>query len=326
MNNIILATDDNYAIPCMVTIASILTNNDPKKYSIHIMTKGLNEQNTQLLASLRKTFNNASINIVNVDTRQLQGAITSRRFPVSATFRLMIPSIFNFDRALYLDCDTIVNRNIDDLWNIDLQNKACGMVEDQACEDITLHNRIEIFTPYYNSGVLLMNLNVWRNENICDKLIQFMNNNPDKCLYPDQDAINSVLQNSIVSMPYKYNFQERWYEPKQYWLMHRNKWAAIDEAKKAPSILHYTGPQKPWMAGCSHPLADLYFKYRKTFIPNSDNIEEEKIKTQQKHARNRADEERRRRHKHIRRANLFTILFAIETLLVLTYIILHALL
>ncbi len=326
MNNIILATDDNYAIPCMVTIASILTNNDPKKYSIHIMTKGLNEQNTQLLASLRKTFNNASINIVTIDTKLLQGAITSRRFPIANFFRLMIPNVFTFSKALYLDCDIIVNRNIDNIWNIELGNNACGMVEDQACEDITLHNRIGIYTPYYNAGVLLMNLEVWRKENISEKLIAFMSDYPEKCLYPDQDAINNVLCKRITPIPYTYNFQERWYEPQHEWLMHRNKWAAIDEAKKAPCILHYTGPQKPWMAGCSHPLADLYFKYRKTFIPNSDNIEEEKIKTQQKHARNRADEERRRRHKHIRRANLFTILFAIETLLVLTYIILHALL
>lgn len=321
MNNIILATDDNYAVPCMVTIASILSNNSPQKYAIHVITEGLNETNSALFKKLQDSFSGSSIKLKKVDTDAIKGAITSTRFPIANFFRLMIPDLFDFDKALYLDCDIIVNRNIDNIWDINIEGKACGMVEDQACEDITLHNRIEKYTPYYNAGVLLMNLKVWREKKIASKLIQFMADNPEKCLYPDQDAINHVLCDSIVPMPYTLNFQERWYEPQQYWLMHKSKWNDIEEAKKKPQILHYTGPQKPWMEGCSHPLADLFFKYKKIVTGIENNIEDDKIKTRQESERKREERERKRRHKHIRRANLFMILFAVETLAVLGYII-----
>lgn len=321
MKNIILATDDRYAVPCMVTISSLLCNNDPKDCTIHIMTEGFSDNNLELLEQLRSRFPKASINLKIINREQLKGVILTDRFPISNFFRLLVPSLFDFAKALYIDCDTIITNSIDELWNIDLNNYACGIVEDQACEDITLHNRIYQYTPYYNAGVLLMNLDFWRKHNISYEIIKFMRDYPERCLYPDQDAINSVLVGKLISMPYRFNVQERWYEPQQHWLMHRDKWQEIEEAKKNPVIIHYTGPQKPWMAGCSHPLAHLYFKYKKNVIDESLTEEEDRIRTQQKQALEKEKIERKRRHKHIRRANLFTILFVIETIIFLAYLL-----
>ena len=322
MKHIILAADDNYAIPCMVTIASILSNNVPENCNINVLTEGFNEENTKLFEKLRQEFVGASINIVVVDKALIKGAIVTERFPISNFFRLLVPMFFDFDKALYMDCDIIVNDDISELWNTDLGDMACGIIEDQACEDITLHNRIHTFTPYYNAGVLLMNLDVWRKENISQRLVEYMKDYPERCLYPDQDAINAILVGKLMPLPYRFNFQERWYEPQQHWLMHRDKWEAIEEAKKKPAILHYTGPQKPWMEGCSHPLAMLFFKYKKFVVENDTSEEDDRIKTQQAQARDKENRERRRRHKHIRRANLFTILFAVETIAFILYILL----
>lgn len=316
MKNIIFAADDNYAIPCIVAITSLLCNNNPTNCSIFVLTKGFNEYNTGLFEKLKKKFPETSISIICVDINKLKYAIVTERFTTAALFRLIVPDLFDFDRALYMDCDIIVNGSIDALWNTKLNGKACGMVEDQACEDITLHNRILTYTPYYNSGILLMDLNVWRKKNIKNKLIQFMRNYPERCLYPDQDAINACLADEIVSLPYIYNFQERWYEPQQYWLMHRNKWKAIENAKKSPVILHFTAPRKPWMDDCSHPLSELYTRYKQVLMDKSSTVVDTEVAQKDKEYI-----ERRRMHRHIRRANLFTILFAIETIAFIIYII-----
>lgn len=317
MKHIILAADDNYAIPCIVTITSLLSNNTPADFAIHILTQGFNNDNTELFKDLRSKFKDAEIEIVNVDIQTLKDAITSERFPISNFFRLLTPQLFDFDKALYLDADIIVNGDISKLWDIDMKDKACCMVEDQACEDITLHNRIRIFTPYYNAGVLLMNLKYWREKEISKTLSDYMKNYPERCLYPDQDAINANLAKDIIPLDYKFNVQERWYEPQDCWLMHRDKWEKIEEAKKHPIIIHYTGGWKPWTSACTHPLADLFNKYKSIIIKDSS-----KANTiLSNKSESLVEQERRKKHKHIRRANSLTIAIVIETIFFILYII-----
>lgn len=317
--NIIYASDDNYAIPCMVSILSILRNNNPEECSIYILSLGLNEKNTALLKKVQSLYPQSTISVVELSTEKIKGAIVSDRFPIAIFFRFLIPDLFDFDKALYLDCDTIVNGNIEELWQVNMDNMACGMVEDQVSDDITQHNRIRTYTSYYNSGVMMMNLDYWRKEKLCEQLMKYVIQHPERCLYPDQDAINATLADKIVPLDYKFNFQERWYEAQKYWLMHRDKWSQIEKAKKNPVILHYTGPKKPWMAGCTHPLAKLYFKYKADLIMDGKSIEDDQLRTQQKQARMADEIARKKRHKHIRRANLFTILFLIETIAIIAY-------
>ena len=318
MKHIILAADDNYAIPCFVTIASILSNNNPNDYAIHILTEGFNEPNMDTFQQLKTQFKGSTIETTRIDSSILKDAIVSERFPISAVFRFLVPQIFSFDKALYLDCDIIVTADISALWNIDMTNTACCMVEDQACEDITLHNRIQVFTPYYNSGVLLMNLDYWRENSIDKLLLEYMRDYPERCLYPDQDAINAKLAENIKPLDYCYNVQERWYEPKKFWLMHYNKWETIDKAKANPKILHYTGRNKPWTPACMHPLSDLFNEYKSLIIEEDSktNLEFEK-KQEMRHKA-----ERKKKHKYIRRANLAFILLGIETLAFILYLVL----
>lgn len=332
MKHIIFASDNNYAMPCMVAMASLLYNTDSKDCDIHILTEGFNEKNTAALNRLRQHFNEASISLDIVGNNfLLKDAIISSRFPIANFFRLLIPQIYDFEKALYLDCDIIVNKDISPLWNIDITNHACGMVIDQDCDDITLHNRIDSYDlPYYNAGVMLMNLELWRKENITDKVMTFMKNFPQCCLYPDQDAINKVVGDKILELPCQYNVQENWFKPSDRWGVHKNKWTKIEDALKSPTIIHYTGHDKPWSKVCPHPFKAFYKDYGQ-FLYSSDknNIAirpaAELVYDSNEYLRIFEEIERKKRHRHIRRANLFTILFSIETLLILGYFLLSLL-
>lgn len=319
MKHIILAADDNYAVPCFVTIASILSNNNPQDYTIHILTGGFNESNMDTFQQLKVQFEGSTIEVTKIDSSILKDAIVSERFPISNFFRLLVPELFSFDKALYLDCDIIVTADISALWDIDMTNTACCMVEDQACEDITLHNRIRVFTPYYNAGVLLMNLNYWRENGISNLLLEYMRDYPERCLYPDQDAINAKLEERIKPLDYCYNVQERWYEPREFWLMHYNKWDMIEKAKANPAIIHYTGGNKPWSLACTHPLADLFKKYKSLIIKEDSRTNLAFEKKQEKCHR----AEQKKKHKYVRRANLAFILLGIETIIFVLYLILY---
>jgi hypothetical protein len=76
------------------------------------------------------------------------------------------------------------------------------------------------------------------------------------------------------------------------------------------------------MPGCSHPLAKLYFKYKSFVIKEDVSVEDDIIRTRQKQAERAEEIARKKRHKHIRRANLFMILFIIETIAVICYLFL----
>lgn len=325
MKHIILAADNNYALPCVTAIASLLSHTNPENCDIHILTSGFDRKNNEILQSLKSRFPGSSIrtDIIN-PTETLTEAITSTRFPLANFFRLLIPQLYDFTKVLYLDCDVIVNQDITGLWDIPLEHAACGMAIDQNCDDILHHNRIRSYkNPYFNAGVLLMNLDYWRKEKISEKLLTFMKDSPECCLYPDQDAINKVLEDCIQEISPQYNVQESWYKPQEYWKVHRKRWKAIEAALQSPFIIHYTG-DKPWEKKCPHPLAPLYHQYLQAVLSQQASFPQAITRYKREEASaeyitnfNRI--EHRRKIKHIRRANLFTILFIIETLATLGY-------
>lgn len=255
--NIALCTDDNYANHCAICITSILENNKDSDCHIYVITEGLTQENSDKFTYLSNYYRR-SIEIVTINSDKFDGLQVTERLPRSMYFRFILPQIIQDHRVLYLDCDIIVRRSLKDLCEIDLSNYACGVIEDQIGDDIRMHNRIRMYSRYFNSGSLLMNLDYWRENNIAVQLIDYIAT-ADWLMCPDQDALNVVLENKVLFLDYTYNFQEGFYH-ELVWLS-GNKWSAVEEARKDPIIVHYTSGEKPWHTDCTHPLKDEYDYY-----------------------------------------------------------------
>jgi len=258
--NIALATDDNYARPCAVCITSILENNS--NCHIYILTLNLNEENGMLFDRLSSQYHQ-SIKVITVTKEQLPQMQETKRYPVAIYLRLLLPSLLECDKVLYLDCDIIVRKDLSDFYNTDLTDMACSAVEDNINDDVRNRNRLRIETNCYNSGVLLMNLKYWRENNVADKLIQYMCEQYGKLRFPDQDALNIVYGDKIVRAPFSYNMQHNFYGNKKDLFLHWTKWDEVDKYKDDPSIVHYTDSIKPWHLDCSHPHKDWFWYYAK---------------------------------------------------------------
>ena len=260
--NIALCTDEKYSFPCGVCITSILENNKEEECNIYILTEGLEPQTIEKFRSLERKYNQRII-IKRVDSCIFSNLKICNRFPKSIYFRFMLPELIDHEKKiLYFDCDIIVTGSLKDLWETEISEYACGVVEDQKSDDITIQNRLGLYKDYFNSGVLLINLEYWREKDIANKLIEFIHQNPDICLYPDQDALNYVLCDRVKFLDYKYNYQELFYQPKEHILLHKNKWEKLDLAGSTPTIMHYTGCIKPWVKACPHPYKELFIKYQ----------------------------------------------------------------
>lgn len=261
MIHIALCTDDHYAMACIACTISILENNKKETFFFHILTKELSIKTKSLFKNISQKYRQ-DIEVITISPEHFIHLKISNRFRESIYYRFLIPDLINVEKILYLDSDTIIINNIKDLWETKLDNIACGVVEDQASDDIRIHNRIGVDSPYFNSGVLLINAEYWRANNIEKKLTDFIYEHPDICVYPDQDALNVILNNKVKYLPYRYNFQDSLYKTEfKSLFINRSKWKYVLDEKNKVKIIHFTGYLKPWHIECQHPKKDLFFKY-----------------------------------------------------------------
>ena len=198
--------DNNYARCCASSIASFCLNNPTKNFNFHIMAKDLSTTNKKQFEQLAQLY---SINIyiyeINIDT--LAKLPTQTHLPIATYFRFILPLILdNVDKLFYIDADIICLQNADDLFSINLKDNIIGAVPDlpwmntKRNKALNLRNHI-----YFNAGMLIINITIWNKFNTFTKVLQAIQNEPQKFRYLDQDALNLILTNHIQYLDTKFN-------------------------------------------------------------------------------------------------------------------------
>jgi lipopolysaccharide biosynthesis glycosyltransferase len=169
-------------------------------------------------------------------------------FSIAAYYRLVGPRVLptSLSKILYLDSDVVVLRSLGDLWNTDLYDHALAAVEDIDARPVAFKN--------FNSGVMLMNLEFWRQNDVGERAIAFARNHPEKIEYHDQDALNAILAGKWVELPAIWNDQINHFDI-----------GMVPLADVA--IMHCAGAIKPWHwswnLSVPHPLKSEYHRYRR---------------------------------------------------------------
>ena len=228
--NIGYGIDNNYARCCATSITSFCLNNPTKNFNFHIMAKDLSTTNKKQFEQLAQLY---SINIyiyeINIDT--LAKLPTQTHLPIATYFRFILPLILdNVDKLFYIDADIICLQNADNFFNINLNDNIIGAVPDlpwmnaKRNKALNLRNHI-----YFNAGMLIINIAKWNNFNTFAKILQAIQNEPQKFRYLDQDALNLILTNHIQYLDTKFN--------------------CIDinsTEQKNIILLHFAAHPKPW--------------------------------------------------------------------------------
>ncbi len=239
--NVCVACDDNYSRYAAVVIASILANaKDDDDLYFYILDGGISEVSRTKMLKLT-TIRDCNINFVNIDDRlfdDYKNVKTHSYLSLPAYYRLKAPSLLpEVGRIIYLDCDVVVNSSLDELFNMDLDGLAIGGVS-----DIKLSMRRR--NPgYVNSGVLVMDLDNMRKNNIEQVFLDWTRENFEKIKTGDQEIINSALLGKIKLLSSKWNVQT-------------SNFTNRSSYEKRPNVIHYVGGQKPWK-----PASWNYFKW-----------------------------------------------------------------
>lgn len=272
-------------MPLAVTLKSACQNLDPEKQlRLHFLDGGVTDESWQ---KLKETLADDPIefNLIKPDQQALADLKISHHISHTAYFRLLSAELLPGDisEAVYLDSDLFINDDIGKLWDMELAGQYCLASVDIACPFIDAARGcrnfrraapyMAVYRPignyqqlgldgsaeYFNSGVLKLNLDLWRRENIAERLLQTLRDNEKYVWCWDQYALNVVFHGNWGRIHPKWNQGAHVFE---YPTEHH---APIDveewsEMKTRPSIVHFTTEFKPWDYNSDHPRGELFYE------------------------------------------------------------------
>lgn len=189
--SICFSSDNNYAPYLAVAIKSLIENSNKNNYyEIYIIEKNISDLNKNKIKKLTEDNNNIYIQFIDINA-YINNAdkdifVINSHFTISTYYRFFITRIFkNFNKILYLDADILILHDLAELYKTDTDKmiSACHDTEmircifsekykPAFCTDY-LHNKLELKNPYdyFQSGVLLLNINKMIESNFEEKCI-----------------------------------------------------------------------------------------------------------------------------------------------------------
>lgn len=245
--NVCISSSDEYSKFLSVTLTSLIANfNKNSKMDIYIFDGGISDINKNKIQKLKKK--NINIKFIYINPEEFTNCpLLDNHLAITTYYRYKIASKLNkLNKIMYLDCDVIVKKDISDFYQIDIADYFLAGVEDVGYVHHRQYNKdLNIEGPYINAGILLLNLAKWREYNIEELLFDYTQKHIHELPCQDQDVLNAVMQDKILQLPYKYNVQDSFYRTDCEVKTNPNK-IQIIKAVKDPTMIHYTGPFKPW--------------------------------------------------------------------------------
>ena len=269
---IVCCTDGNYVMPTGVMLTSLFENNKGEDIRVHLLHNGISDRQINDIQNVVDSYGQ-SINFYRMEDGEFRLFPIGKDYQTShagtssaAYYRLFLTKILSagIETVIYLDGDILVSGNMRSLWKTDVTEKALAAVPDSFA-DVPLHyNRLRYpqRKGYFNSGVLLVNLDYWRRHNVVDKFVDYVEKHPERLACHDQDVLNFVFQDSKKELPLKYNMLNEYWFDTRYSVLSWQYEEQMIEGQRHPVVVHFTGIPKPWYSNCRHPYKAEFDRYK----------------------------------------------------------------
>ena len=237
---IVLAANYAYVDQVLTTIKSICYHNRSIRFYL-INSDFPNEWLKQLNKRLEK-FDSEIINC-RVTSEQISRYKTDISYTVF--LRYFVADFVKEDKALYVDCDLVITKNLDDLFATDLQDYPLAAVRDFG-------GRAYFGQEIFNAGVLLVNNAFWKKDNMTQKLIDLTNEWHDKVEQADQSILNMLFEHKWLELDFDYNHIVIHKQFTDY---------RLPEGQDYPAIIHYLSHRKPWKDLAAQTYRDVWWYY-----------------------------------------------------------------
>lgn len=258
--HIIYGFNDGFCQYAATSISSLLYSNPYLNFHFHLFHINCSHENLEKLRFFLNT-NGCKFNLYEFSPQSFSKYPPTSQYSLACYLRLSAPSLMpGVSKALYLDSDTIIVGDIRDLLETDVIGYALA-----ACRDSSFSYNIvksylspEILEEYFNSGVLLINLKWWKENDSEEQLIEYLNTH--KVKLPDQDALNAIFGgHDIVKILHpKWNALASYFcFPPQ---VPNSEKKFIKDLWKNARIIHFIGTIKPWHKECVNPFKNAFIQ------------------------------------------------------------------
>ena len=268
--NILYTFNDKFVPQVAAGIASVCENNrNEDSITFYLFVLKVSEINKTRLEEFIHQYNRNVVffELQNIN-RYFDFEIDTSGWNPIVLARLLLDQFLpaEVERVLYLDGDTIVRGSIQDLYHTDMNDKAIGASLEPT---YSIEKKASIGMngyPYYNAGVLLIDLQQWRKQGIGKQVLQFYASYKGRLFSNDQDAINGSQKGRIYTLSPKYNFFNIFDQYSYSFLKSLCDYQYIekkvfDDAIQNPVIIHYLGEERPWRIVNHHRFKEDYLHY-----------------------------------------------------------------
>lgn len=260
------AADRRYVVHSAVMLRSVVLQAAPLDVIVHFLHEGVGRRSERRLTEMVEALG-AEIRLHRVDGSRVRGLPTIERIPRAMWFRALLPELArDVGRILYLDVDVIAVAPLGPLWTTDLEGALVGAVSN-VFERHVLDYPAKLGLPagqdYFNSGVLLLDLDGLRATGAMTRLLDEAKRRGSALRLPDQDMLNLVLGGSRKALHPRFNAMNS--------IMAFDRAAdvfgadAVEQARRAPVLRHFEGPSvnKPWHPDSDLASRTLYWSHRR---------------------------------------------------------------
>ncbi|EGC84175.1 glycosyltransferase family 8 protein [Anaerococcus hydrogenalis] len=253
--NVLVSCDENYINPLKTMLYSLFKSNDIQ-IEIYLIHKDIRDEKIKEIEKFveKASIGKGKLNPIKVEDL-FSKAKTTFYYTEEMYYRLLAYKYLpkSLDRILYLDPDVLVLNSCEELYNMDLSDNyfaaathTIPTVQSANVARLSLTSGHKDIENYFNSGILMINLELARNSEKYEKeVLNYVENSKSLGLImPDQDLLNVVFRNKIIKIDeIKYNYDARRYLAYKL----KDKKYKISYIISNTCFLHFCGKRKPWL-------------------------------------------------------------------------------
>lgn len=258
--DVIASADANVALPLTVLAASLADIAPPTEATRLTVLTSPDAPAAMVESARRAAGPQVTVRCVEVPDELVRGA-PGRHLSTAAYYLLFAADLLDSARVIYIDLDVVVLEPLGHLWSIDLHGRPLAAVQNLTIPFVASKNgvvswrerHLEPRLPYFNGGVLIVDLDQWRRDRHGEAVIEIARQGHEH--FVNQGSLNAHFAGRWTRLPLRWNQHSSIYAKES---GHESVFDLdeLEAARKDPAIVHFIGPTKPWHRVCTHPYAE----------------------------------------------------------------------
>ncbi|MDQ8188175.1 glycosyltransferase family 8 protein [Pelagicoccus sp. SDUM812002] len=258
MRDVVVCSDEGYLDYSIVALYSIFKHSrDPKNLRFWHLAVEFDDRAKAKLADCEQRLG-FKVNRVDLNSDRMKDFPVEGHITLATYSRIFISDLLpeSVETVLYVDCDLIALDSVEDLFQEFKREHVLAAVKNPTFTRAA-ELGLEPGCPYFNSGVMLMDLRKMRDLGVPQEIARICTSGI-RLLYLDQDALNVYLKGHWQPLDHRWNVQHSMFPRSRFLFWKRGEYKVT---RRRPSILHFSSSVKPWSYHCTHPYLGVYRQY-----------------------------------------------------------------